>query len=77
MRLMSFALGGEARFGAVDGDEVVDVTARLGARFPSLLAVLEAGALDEVRAALSRPGPHHALAAVEWLEPIPHARRIF
>ncbi len=77
MRLMSFALGGEARFGAVDGDEVVDVTARLGARFPSLLAVLEAGALDEVRAALSRPGPHHALAAVEWLEPIPRARRIF
>ena len=78
MRLMSFALDGEARFGAVvDGGEVVDMTARLGPRLPSLLAVLEAGALDEVRGALPSPGPRHALAAVEWLEPIPRARRIF
>jgi 2-keto-4-pentenoate hydratase/2-oxohepta-3-ene-1,7-dioic acid hydratase in catechol pathway len=77
MRLMSFALGGEARFGAVQGDEVVDMTARLGPRLPSLLAVLEATALDEVREAMSSPGPRHALTAVEWLEPIPRARRIF
>lgn len=79
MRLMSFALGGEHRFGAVvdGGAEVVDLTARLGSRFPSLLAVLEAGALAEAEAALSGPGPRHALPAVEWLEPIPGARRIF
>ena len=77
MRLMSFALGGEARFGAVEGGEVVDMTARLGPHLPSSLAVLEAGALDEVRGALRKPGPRHALAPVEWLEPIPRARRIF
>jgi 2-keto-4-pentenoate hydratase/2-oxohepta-3-ene-1,7-dioic acid hydratase in catechol pathway len=77
MRLMSFLREGETRFGAVDGDAVVDVSARLGPRFPSLLAVLRAGALDEARAALSAPGPRHPLAGVEWLEPIPQARRIF
>lgn len=77
MRLMSFRRNGETRFGAVDGDQVVDMTARLGARHPSLLAVLRAGAMDEVREAASRPGPRHALATVEWLEPIPCARRVF
>jgi 2-keto-4-pentenoate hydratase/2-oxohepta-3-ene-1,7-dioic acid hydratase in catechol pathway len=77
MRLMSFSRHGEARFGAVDGDGVVDMTARLGPSRPSLLAVLQAGALDEVRDALSKPGPRHALGEVEWLEPIPNARRIF
>ncbi len=35
MRLMSFALGGEARFGAVEDAKVVDMTARLGPRRPS------------------------------------------
>jgi 2-keto-4-pentenoate hydratase/2-oxohepta-3-ene-1,7-dioic acid hydratase in catechol pathway len=77
MRLMSFTHGGEERFGAVDGDGVVDLTARLGAPHPSLLAVLQADAVDEAREALSKPGPRHALADVEWLEPIPRARRIF
>ena len=77
MRLVSFALDGATRFGAVDGDEVVDLTARLGAPHPTLLAVLQADALDEAREALSKPGPRHALASVEWLEPTPRARRIF
>ena len=78
MRLMSFIRhGGEARFGAVDGDAVVDLTARLGGRHASLLAVLQDGALDEAKKTLSKPGPRHALAEVEWLEPIPNARRIF
>lgn len=78
MRLMSFTRHGrEARFGAVDGDAAVDLTARLGARHASLLAVLQDGALDEARDALSKPGPRHPLAEIEWLEPIPNARRIF
>lgn len=77
MRLMSFAWRGEARFGAAEGDAVVDLTARLGPRRPSLLSVLRAGALDEAREALAAPGPRYPLAEVEWLEPIPGARRIF
>jgi 2-keto-4-pentenoate hydratase/2-oxohepta-3-ene-1,7-dioic acid hydratase in catechol pathway len=77
MRLMSFARQGDVRFGAVDGDAVVDLTARLGPRRPSLLAVLQAGALEEAHGALSAPGPRYPLAGVEWLEPIPGARRIF
>jgi 2-keto-4-pentenoate hydratase/2-oxohepta-3-ene-1,7-dioic acid hydratase in catechol pathway len=77
MRLMSFSRSGEARFGVVDDDAVVDMTARLAPRRASLLAVLEAGAMDEVRDALAAPGPRYPLAEVEWLEPIPGARRIF
>ncbi len=53
------------------------MTARLGPCLPSLLAVLQADAIGEVRRALSLPGPRHTLAGVEWLEPIPMVRRIF
>jgi 2-keto-4-pentenoate hydratase/2-oxohepta-3-ene-1,7-dioic acid hydratase in catechol pathway len=77
MKLVSFAIGGEARYGAVEGDAVIDLTARLGPRFPSLLALIEADALEEARAALAAPGPRHALAGLDWREPIPAARRIF
>lgn len=77
MRLVSFAIGGEARFGAVEGEAVIDLTARLSPRLPSLLALIEADALAEAQAALAAPGPRHALAGLDWLEPIPRARRIF
>lgn len=77
MRLMSFAWRGEARFGAVDGEAVIDLAARLGPHRQSLLAVLQAGALHEAREALAAAGPRYPLAEVEWLEPLPGARRIF
>jgi 2-keto-4-pentenoate hydratase/2-oxohepta-3-ene-1,7-dioic acid hydratase in catechol pathway len=77
MKLISFAIGNEARFGAVQDSFVIDLTARLGARFPSLLSLIEAGALAEAQAALPVPGPRHALADIAYLEPIPQARRIF
>jgi 2-keto-4-pentenoate hydratase/2-oxohepta-3-ene-1,7-dioic acid hydratase in catechol pathway len=77
MKLISFAIGGEARFGAVEGDAVIDLSARLAPRFPSLLSLIEADALAEAQAALAAPGPRHALADIAYLEPIPRARRIF
>jgi len=77
MKLMSFAWQGEQRYGAVDGAEVIDLTARIGARHPSLLALLQHGALAEAERALATPGPRIPLASVEWLMPIPEPRRIF
>jgi 2-keto-4-pentenoate hydratase/2-oxohepta-3-ene-1,7-dioic acid hydratase in catechol pathway len=82
---MSFAPRGEQpgtpRYGAVQGQgqaqEVVDLAARIGDRHPTLLALLRDGALAEAEQALSRPGPRLPLDAVEWLPPIPEARRIF
>ena len=77
MKLVSFAIDGEARYGVVEGEVVIDLTARLAPRFPSLLSVIEADALAEARSALATPGPRHAIADLAWLEPIPRARRIF
>lgn len=77
MRLMSFTHRGEARFGAVEGDEVLDLTTALGAGLPTLLSVLQAGAVGKLRAALPSADRRHRLADVEWLEPLPQAPRIF
>jgi 2-keto-4-pentenoate hydratase/2-oxohepta-3-ene-1,7-dioic acid hydratase in catechol pathway len=76
MKLISFTTDGEARYGAVEGEAVIDLSARLSPRFPSLLALIEADALAEAQAALAAPGPRHARADIDWLEPIPWARRI-
>ena len=79
MRLISFNHSGEARFGVIEGDAVLDATEAAGGRSPSLLALLRAGALEDLRAA-TLPGAgarRHRLADVEWLEPIPGAPRIF
>jgi 2-keto-4-pentenoate hydratase/2-oxohepta-3-ene-1,7-dioic acid hydratase in catechol pathway len=77
MKLVSFAIAGEPRYGAVQGDEVIDLSARIGTTYPTLLSLLHADALAEAKAALATPGPRHALAAISYLEPIPQARRIF
>lgn len=77
MKLVSFAIAGEPRYGAVQGDEVIDLSACLGTTYPTLLSLLEADALAEAQAALATPGPRHALSAISYLEPIPQARRIF
>jgi 2-keto-4-pentenoate hydratase/2-oxohepta-3-ene-1,7-dioic acid hydratase in catechol pathway len=77
MKLISFAIDGEARYGVLEGEAVIDLSDRLGARFPNLLSLIEADALAEAAAALSAPGPRHALAGLHYLEPIPGARRIF
>jgi 2-keto-4-pentenoate hydratase/2-oxohepta-3-ene-1,7-dioic acid hydratase in catechol pathway len=77
MKLISFAVAGEPRYGAVQGDEVIDLSARIGSEYPSLLALIEADALPAAAAALATPGPRHKLATISYLEPIPEARRIF
>ena len=43
MRLASYKARGRTSFGVVDGDGVIDLRLRLGARFPTLLDVMRAG----------------------------------
>lgn len=69
MKLVSFIHRGRAGYGVVSGDGVVDVRARLP-RHHTLLDVLRAGALDEVRAASDDVRPDFPLSEVELLPPV-------
>jgi len=70
MRLVSFNVRGATSFGAMSQGGIVDLGRRLAPRFSSLLDVLRAGALDEVRAAAAGESPDLALADVELLPPV-------
>ena len=49
MKIASFEKEGKASYGAVIDGEIIDVGARLGDRFPALIDVLHADAMDQVR----------------------------
>jgi len=69
MRLASYNLRGRSSFGAVVGDGIVDLRARLE-RFASLLDVFRAQALDQVKPAVEGVRPEVPLAEVELLPPL-------
>ena len=49
MHLATYNIRGRSSFGVVSGDGVVDLRPRLAPRLTSVLDVLRAGALDEVK----------------------------
>jgi 2-keto-4-pentenoate hydratase/2-oxohepta-3-ene-1,7-dioic acid hydratase in catechol pathway len=75
MRLASYNLRGRPSFGAVVGDGIVDLRARLS-RFATLLEVFRAGALDEAKAAANGVRPDMPLAEVELLPPLAAPEKI-
>jgi 2-keto-4-pentenoate hydratase/2-oxohepta-3-ene-1,7-dioic acid hydratase in catechol pathway len=77
MKLLSYRVDGEERYGVLadDGAGIVDARARLGERFPTLRDVIAADALDELQALRSAP-PDHALDAIEFEIPIPNVAKI-
>jgi 2-keto-4-pentenoate hydratase/2-oxohepta-3-ene-1,7-dioic acid hydratase in catechol pathway len=75
MRLASYHMRGRPSFGAVVGDGIVDLRARLS-RFSSLLEVFRAQALDQARAAVAGVRPDMPLAEVELLPPLPAPEKI-
>lgn len=77
MKLISFTKNGRASYGAVLGDNVVDLAPRLGAEYPSLEALFQAGAVARAADALGGTGSAFALDEIEFLLPFPDARRIF
>jgi 2-keto-4-pentenoate hydratase/2-oxohepta-3-ene-1,7-dioic acid hydratase in catechol pathway len=70
MLLASYIAGGRASYGAVVDGGVVDFGTRFGTRFPALVDLIRAGALDEARAALAGALPDYPLDAVELLPPL-------
>ena len=68
MKVVSFVRNGKGSYGALtaDGAGIVDIGARLGSRYPDLVAVLRAGALAEVEAAAQEALKGGAAADVKY-----------
>ncbi|MGZ3410503.1 MAG: fumarylacetoacetate hydrolase family protein [Xanthobacteraceae bacterium] len=70
MRLATYHARGRTGFGVVEGDGVIDLRTRLSARYATLLDVIRAGALDEVRQIVAGVRADYPLSEVELLPPI-------
>ncbi|MFA5914211.1 MAG: fumarylacetoacetate hydrolase family protein [Burkholderiales bacterium] len=76
MKLLSFEIAGQQRFGAVVGDGVIDLTGRLGAEIVTLRALLEANLVGRAAELAAGSEPDFALAAMKFLTPIPFPEKI-
>ena len=78
LRLTSFTIHGRTSFGAVTDAGMVDLGARLGGRYGSLLALIRAGeaGLKDARAASGTPFADYPLSDVEFLPPVPSPEKI-
>jgi len=76
MKLVSFRRNGKDGFGAVAGDGVVDLSARLGGKYEDLRSVLKAGALDELRKAAAGHKADVALSQITFLPVIANPKKI-
>ncbi|HSW19965.1 MAG TPA: fumarylacetoacetate hydrolase family protein [Ramlibacter sp.] len=71
MKLVSFERAGQATYGVVDGDRTVQPPADFLGRFPTLAAVLEAGALPELAQAVRAGGVAVDAASLKPLPVLP------
>ena len=67
MKLVTFEVGGQASYGCLAADKIIDLGRHFGSRFADLRAVLEAGALPELAQAAATLSPSLALADVTLL----------
>ena len=74
MKLVSFEVGSGARYGAVKGDGVVDLTS--ASPWPTLRQALAADGLATLAAIVKDEQPDHALASLKYLIPVPDAEKI-
>jgi 2-keto-4-pentenoate hydratase/2-oxohepta-3-ene-1,7-dioic acid hydratase in catechol pathway len=70
MRLASYIAEGRASYGAVVDGGVVDFGTPFGARYPTLVDLIRAGAIDEARAVLAVAQPDFPLAAIALTPPL-------
>ncbi|HEX3483417.1 MAG TPA: fumarylacetoacetate hydrolase family protein [Micropepsaceae bacterium] len=71
-RLTSFSIHGRTSFGMVTDAGMVDLGGRLGGRYSSLLALIQAGeqGLKDARAAAAFPFADYPLSEVQFLRPV-------
>jgi 2-keto-4-pentenoate hydratase/2-oxohepta-3-ene-1,7-dioic acid hydratase in catechol pathway len=77
MKLISYTHQGQASYGAVVGDRVVDLRAVYGASAPDLKSFLGANLVADAAAVVNAPKATLALAEVQLLPVIPNAGKIF
>lgn len=77
VKLVSFVHQNAAGYGAVDGAGIVDLTRRLGARYPDIRTLLAHDGLAEARKAAAGQAADMKLSEVRLLPPIPNPGKIF
>ncbi|MBS0536435.1 MAG: fumarylacetoacetate hydrolase family protein [Proteobacteria bacterium] len=75
-RIASFTIDGQAGYGAIRDDGAVHLSARHGARWPSLREVIEAGALARLAEEGDKLAADLPLAAIRYDIPIPSPEKI-
>ena len=76
MKLLAFSREGRASYGLLNRGGIVDVGSRLSQHWPSLSAVLRAGAVDELRDRVAGLGPDFSVEEASFLPPILDPGRI-
>ena len=76
MRLTSYRIGTSESFGAVAGDGLIDLGTRLR-KYPTLRALIAAGALADAQAAVQGAVPDHKMADVALLPPVVAPEKIW
>ena len=76
MHLATYNIRGRQSFGVVSGDGVVDLRPRLAPRLTSVLDILRAGALEEVRSTVAGVRPDFQFSEIELLAPVPGGEKI-
>jgi 2-keto-4-pentenoate hydratase/2-oxohepta-3-ene-1,7-dioic acid hydratase in catechol pathway len=76
MRLATFSVTGKHSYGAVIGSGVVDLGARIGNKYPTLIELIRARALHEAKSVAENTVPDHRLDQVQLLPPVPGAEKI-
>ncbi|HTO50795.1 MAG TPA: fumarylacetoacetate hydrolase family protein [Burkholderiales bacterium] len=76
MKLASYSLDGRPSYGVVEGNGVVDLGRRIGAKHPDLRALITANALDEAKRAAAGAKPDASLDAITFLPVIPNPDKI-
>ncbi|HVA12521.1 MAG TPA: fumarylacetoacetate hydrolase family protein [Stellaceae bacterium] len=77
MRIATYNHRGTRSYGVVAKDGIVDLAQRIGAKYPTLLALLEHGALDEARRASAGQKADFAESEIEYLPLIPDRINIY
>lgn len=76
MRLVSFQIRGVPRYGAVEGNGVVDLCQRLGSEFPTLREFIAGNARSRAETFLERGRADYALEELTFLPVIPEPAKV-
>jgi 2-keto-4-pentenoate hydratase/2-oxohepta-3-ene-1,7-dioic acid hydratase in catechol pathway len=77
LKLASYTYQKSAGYGIVEGDGIIDLSRRIGARFPDIRTLLAREGLGEAKKAAAGQKPDLKLSEVKLLPPIPNPGKIF